>query len=97
MASRWHWWAPRGTCPKRGHKHCKIATDDAGRTIDDMAVAYEGCLTTCSATLVATVPNFAKPDGHPAMKPRDFSHKNGKIYFRTSTHGSFIWIFIVVP
>lgn len=63
------------TCEKTGHKHCKIATDDAGHTIDGMAVAYEGCLTTCSATLVATVPNFAKPDGQPAIKPCDFSRK----------------------
>jgi uncharacterized Zn-binding protein involved in type VI secretion len=32
-------------CPKKGNKHCKIATGDAGHTIDGVAVAYEGCLT----------------------------------------------------
>lgn len=48
-----------GTCLKKGHKHCKIAVGNAGHTIDSVTIAYEGCLTTCGATLVATVPNFA--------------------------------------
>ncbi|WP_442920725.1 PAAR domain-containing protein [Massilia sp. DD77] len=47
------------TCLKKGHKHCKIAVGNAGHTIDGVTIAYEGCLTTCGATLVATVPNFA--------------------------------------
>lgn len=47
-------------CPKKGHKNCTIVTGDAGHTIEGVPVAYEGCLTSCGATLISTVPNFSK-------------------------------------
>lgn len=48
------------SCPKKGHKNCTIVTGDPAHTIDGVPVAYEGCLTSCGASLIATVPNFDK-------------------------------------
>ncbi|WKB54541.1 PAAR domain-containing protein [Eleftheria terrae] len=48
------------SCPKKGHGPCSIATGDPEHTIDGVPVAYEGCLTTCGASLLSTVPNFSK-------------------------------------
>lgn len=62
--------------PEEGHKHCKIATGDAGHTIDGVAVAYEGCLTTCDATLFVAKLEQARrgqqrqPRGSPGDLPR---------------------------
>jgi uncharacterized Zn-binding protein involved in type VI secretion len=47
-------------CPLKGHMPCFIATGDEGHKINGVGVAYEGCVTTCGATLQATVPNVAK-------------------------------------
>jgi len=48
------------TCPIRGHQGCRIATGDSEHTINGVPVAYDGCLTTCGATLISTIPNFSK-------------------------------------
>jgi uncharacterized Zn-binding protein involved in type VI secretion len=39
---------------------CRIATGDPQHTINGVPVAYEGCLTTCGATLMASVLSFSK-------------------------------------
>lgn len=46
-------------CPISGHQVCIIAEGSSIYSIDGIAVAYEGHKTTCGATLIATVANFA--------------------------------------
>lgn len=46
------------SCPIKGHDSCTIAEGDPAHVIDGVAVAYDGCKTTCGATLVASIDNF---------------------------------------
>jgi uncharacterized Zn-binding protein involved in type VI secretion len=47
------------SCPITGHVDCTIAEGDPHHVIDGIAVAYDGHKTTCGATLLATIGNFA--------------------------------------
>lgn len=41
-------------CPKRGHGVTTIVTGDMSFIVDGAAVAYEGCKTSCGATLISS-------------------------------------------
>lgn len=45
------------TCPRPGHGGCVIAEGDPGWTIGGRAVALEGHLTSCGASLISTLGN----------------------------------------
>jgi uncharacterized Zn-binding protein involved in type VI secretion len=46
-------------CPIKGHTNCKVASGNASHTVHGVAVAYDGDLTSCGATLISTVENFS--------------------------------------
>ncbi len=46
------------SCPKKGHDSCTIVEGDSTRTINGIAVAYEGHKTSCGASLQSTVSHF---------------------------------------
>ena len=47
------------SCPVQGHSNCKIAEGDSSFLVDGKAVAFDGCTTTCGATLTSTLPTHA--------------------------------------
>lgn len=48
------------TCPKPGHGGCVIVEGDPGWIIDGRAVALEGHLTSCGASLISTLGNVER-------------------------------------
>ncbi|MYM90769.1 PAAR domain-containing protein [Rugamonas sp. FT82W] len=47
------------SCPVNGHQNCTVATGSSTHMVNGKAVAYNGDTTSCGATLIATVDNFA--------------------------------------
>jgi len=43
------------SCPISGHSNCKIAEGVSTQLVNGVPVAFEGCKTTCGATLIASV------------------------------------------
>jgi uncharacterized Zn-binding protein involved in type VI secretion len=47
------------TCPIKGHGECKVATGNSNHTVEGVAVAYDGDVTSCGATLISTIDHFS--------------------------------------
>jgi uncharacterized Zn-binding protein involved in type VI secretion len=48
------------TCPKPGHSGCVIVEGDPGWVINGRAVALEGHMTSCGASLISTLGNVTR-------------------------------------
>lgn len=42
------------TCPIKGHGNCTIVEGDPAFLVDGVPIAFEGCRTSCGATLLAS-------------------------------------------
>lgn len=47
-------------CPIPGHQVCLIAEGDSEVLVDGIPVAFDGCKTTCGATLISTMPTSGR-------------------------------------
>ncbi|WP_005032971.1 PAAR domain-containing protein [Holophaga foetida] len=43
------------TCPIRGHNNCTIVEGVSTQLVDGIPVAFEGCKTSCGATLISSM------------------------------------------
>lgn len=48
------------TCPQKGHSGCVIVEGDPAWIIDGRAVALEGHMTSCGASLISTLGNVQR-------------------------------------